>query len=114
LHDALPISLDKLRQAATKHKIRKLGGFNVKTEEKILQSLGGLEQSGKRVYLAEAKVFADAVVRHLKQTPGVGKVEVAGSFRRRKETVGDLDLLATCEQVGPVMDRFAEYEAVAE
>jgi DNA polymerase (family 10) len=106
--------LDKLRQAGEKHRIRKLAGFGAKTEEKILQSLGHLEQAGRRIYLAEAKVYADAVVRHLKGTPGLKQIEVAGSYRRRKETVGDLDLLATCDRVGTVMDRLADYEGVAE
>jgi DNA polymerase (family 10) len=115
LHQRLHIgSLDDLRQAAEKHRIRRLHGFGAKTEEKILQALEGREESGRRVLLAEAKVYADAVVRHLRQAPGVGQVEVAGSYRRRKETVADLDLLATCRRPGPVMDRLADYEAIAE
>ncbi len=115
LYEELQIdSLDKLRQAAEQHRISVLKGFGTKTEEKILQSLQHLAETGKRFYLAEAKVFADAVVRHLQQTPGVKHLEVAGSFRRRRETVADLDLLATCKEPGPVMDRLAEYEAVAE
>jgi DNA polymerase (family 10) len=115
LHQQLHItSLDKLRHAAEKHRIGKLRGFGTKTEGKILQSLGDVEQTGRRVQLAEAKVYADAVLRYLKQVPGIGEVEVAGSFRRRKETVGDLDVLVTCKKPGPVMDRLAQYEAVAE
>lgn len=115
LHQRLRIgSLDDLRQAAQKHRIRRLPGFGAKMEEKILQALEGREESGRRVLLAEAKVFAHAVVRHLKQAPGVGHVEVAGSFRRHRETVGDLDVLITCRRAGPVMDHLADYEAVAE
>jgi DNA polymerase (family X) len=119
LHQRLKVcSLDDVRQAAEKHRIRRLRGFGAKTEEKILQALGEpgalTDGAGRRVLLAEAQVFADAVVRHLRQAPGVGQVEVAGSFRRRKETVGDLDLLVTCRQAGPVMDCLAGYEAVAE
>jgi DNA polymerase (family 10) len=115
LHQRLKVgSLDDLRQAAEKHRIRRLRGFGTKTEEKILQALEEREEIGRRILLAEAKVFADAVVRHLKQAPGVGRVEVAGSFRRRQETVGDLDLLVTCRRAGPVMDRLADYEAVGE
>ncbi len=68
--------------------------------------------TSRRVLLAEAKVFADAVVRHLRQAAGIGRVEVAGSVRRRKESVGDLDLLVTCRRAGAVMDRLADYEAV--
>jgi DNA polymerase (family 10) len=134
-------SLDKLRSAAEKHRIRKLKGFGAKTEESILQALAGLEQSSRRVYLADAKVYADAIVRHLKATPPhptlspsegegnqlkprprggegrvrrLGQIEVAGSFRRRRETVGDLDLLVTCSRCDAVMDRLAAYEGVAE
>jgi DNA polymerase (family 10) len=107
-------SLDKLREAAKKHRIRKLAGFGAKTEEKIVQALDGVEESGRRVYLAEAKVYADAIVRHLQTTPRLGQIEVAGSYRRRCETVGDLDLLVTCSQCDLVMDRLATYEAVAE
>jgi DNA polymerase (family X) len=53
-------------------------------------------------------------VQHLQQAPGVKQIDVAGSFRRRQETIGDLDVLVACRRVGPVMDRLAAYEAVAE
>jgi DNA polymerase (family 10) len=122
LHQRLQInSLDELRQAATQHRIRGLAGFGAKSEEKILQALDGHQEAqgedrlgSRRVLLAEAKVFADAVLRHLKETPGIGQLEVAGSFRRRRETVGDLDVLVTCKKPGPAMDRLAAYPAVAE
>ncbi len=106
-------SVDQLRKAAEKHRVRALKGFGTKMEEKILQALQGREESGRRIYLSEAKVFADALVGHLKGTPGVGQIEVAGSFRRHKETVGDLDLLVSCRQANAVMDRLADYEATA-
>lgn len=77
-------------------------------------ALTGRQGTGKRVLLAEAKIFADAVLRHLKQAPGVGQIQMAGSFRRRKETVGDLDVMTTCIRAGPLMDRLAGCEAVAE
>jgi DNA polymerase (family 10) len=115
LHQQLRItSLDNLRRAAEKHRIRKLAGFGTKTEEKILQALADLGQTGRRVYLAEAKVYADAVMRHLKETPGLDQIALAGSFRRCKETVGDLDFLVTCRSAGPVMARLADYEGIAE
>jgi DNA polymerase (family 10) len=107
-------SLDKLRQAAKRHRLRELKGFGAKTEENVLKALEHMPEAGKRVYLAEAKVFADAVVRHLKKARGIGQLEVGGSFRRRCETVGDLDLLATCADAKPIMDSLASYEAVAE
>src|SRR5262249_32784106 len=66
--------LDDLRQAAQKHRIRRLAGFGAKTEEKILEALSGREDTSRRFLLAEAKVFADAVVSHLKQTPGSARL----------------------------------------
>jgi len=107
-------SLDKLRAAAEKHQISKLRGFGQKTEENILKAMGHVEQFGRRVLFADAKVFADAAVRYLKEAPRVGHVEVAGSFRRCKETVGDLDMLATCKDADAVMDHLAKFEAVSE
>ena len=107
-------SLDKLRQAAQEHRIRQVKGFGTKTEENILRGLEHLAQVGRRVYLAEAKVYADALIRHLKAAAGLDQVEVAGSFRRRQETVGDLDVLVACDDAGKVMDRLAAYDGVVE
>jgi DNA polymerase (family 10) len=107
-------SLDRLRQAAQEHRIRQVKGFGTKTEENILRGLEHLAQIGRRVYLAEAKVYAEALIRHLKAVPGLHQVEVAGSYRRRQETVGDLDVLVACDGAGKVMDRLAAYDGVAE
>src|SRR5262249_51497282 len=64
LYERLRIgSVEDLRTAAEKHRIRRLRGFGAKMEEKILQAVQGREETGRRVLLAEAKVFADAVVR---------------------------------------------------
>jgi DNA polymerase (family 10) len=107
-------SLERLRQAAERHQIRDLPGFGEKTEAKILDGLGHLEQAGRRVFLADAGVYADALTRILREVPRVTHVEVAGSFRRRRETVGDLDLLVSCAEPRRVMDRLAAYDGTAE
>jgi DNA polymerase (family 10) len=107
-------SLKKLRTAAQHHRIRELKGFGAKTEQNVLQGLEQLAQVGKRVYLAEAKVYADALMRHLRSIPGLHQMETAGSFRRRKESVGDLDILVTCDDAAKVMQRLAAYDVVAE
>ena len=113
LHQKLGInSLDQLRQATQEHRIQGLPGFGVKTEEKILASLEDLQQSGQRVGLAEATVYADAVSRHLRKSPGLTQLAVAGSYRRCRETVADLDLLVTCKDAGAIMDRLAAYEGI--
>jgi DNA polymerase (family 10) len=115
LHEKLKIgSLDDLRHAAKTHRISKLAGFGEKMETAILRALEGRQESAKRFQLVEAKVFADAVVRHLKETRQIAQIEVAGSYRRHKETVGDLDVLVTCKQPDAAMDRLRQFEPVAE
>ncbi len=107
-------SIEDLKKAAQEHRIQRLRGFGAKTERAILEALEHLEQVQRRVYLAEAKVFAESVVRHLREVPELHQIEVAGSYRRRKETVGDLDVLVTCDRSAPVMDRLAQYPALAD
>lgn len=115
LHQQLSIeSVADLLQAAQRHAIRELKGFGAKTEENILKALEQLPQTSRRFYLADAKPFADALVAHLRQAPGVEQIAVAGSYRRRKETVGDLDVLVTCRHAKNVMDRLINFEGVAE
>jgi DNA polymerase (family 10) len=107
-------SLDQLREAARRHRIRELDGFGETTEANILRGAESVRKSAHRAYLAEAKVYADALLRHLEAAPGLRRAEVAGSYRRRKETVGDLDLLAVCDDPGGVMDALARFDGVAE
>ena len=115
LHRELGIrTVEDLRQAVLARRIREIKGFGEKTEEAILRALNKPDRAAQRVYLADAKVFADAVVRHLKGTPGIGQVIVSGSLRRRLETVGDVDVLVTCPNAEPVMSRLAAYEGVGE
>ena len=115
LHRELGIrTVEDLRQVVLAQRIREIKGFGEKTEEAILRALNKPDRAAQRVYLADAKVFADAVVRHLKGTPGIGQVIVSGSLRRRLETVGDVDVLVTCPNAEPVMSRLAAYEGVGE
>jgi DNA polymerase (family 10) len=107
-------SLDQLRRAARQHRICELAGFGPKTEEKILTSFDQFTPAERRVYLAEAKVYADALTRHLRGVRGLKEICVAGSFRRRQETVGDLDILVACDDPGKVMDQLAGYDGVAQ
>jgi DNA polymerase (family 10) len=115
LHEKLGVeTLSDLRQAAEKKKIRELEGFGKKTEEKILQEAEKADHQEKRFKLVTVEERVTSLVDYLKKVEGVKKVTVAGSYRRRKETVGDLDILATCKRGSKVMDRFVEYEDVAE
>lgn len=107
-------SLDGLEEAAKKLKIRDLEGFGVKTEQKILEELQHQRQKEKRTKLNVAEEFVEPVAGYLRELPGVRRVEVAGSYRRRKETVGDLDILATGEHGGKIIEGFVQYEDVEE
>nr|HDN00366.1 DNA polymerase/3'-5' exonuclease PolX [Deltaproteobacteria bacterium] len=105
-------SLKELEEAARKGKVRELDGFGEKTEQKILEELEAYEGIEKRIKLIEAEQKARSLVEYLKAGKGIKKITVAGSYRRRKETVGDLDILVTCKRGAQVMERFVHYEDV--
>jgi DNA polymerase (family 10) len=107
-------NLDDLAGAAQKEKLRKLEGFGEKTEKNLLKEVKRRGKTDFRTRLAEAEQIADPLQKHLEETDGVKQVEVAGSYRRRRETVGDLDILVTCKSDSKVMDRFTGFEDVAE
>jgi DNA polymerase (family 10) len=105
-------SLDQLKQAAEQGQIASLKGFGKKTEQSILEGLSQVEQAGQRVSLADAKPLADAIVADLAKLPSVKQVSAAGSARRLKETVGDLDVLATADDSAEPMDSLANHPLV--
>lgn len=108
-------TVEDLEEAAKQHKIQKLEGFGEKTEQKILDEIKRYRQRGgeqKRFLWVEAEEITEPLVAYLKQAGEVDKIVAAGSYRRRQETVGDLDILATCGKSGPVMERFVSYEDV--
>ncbi len=115
LYEKLHINtIKQLQEMAKEHKIRKLKGFGPKLEEKIAKGLKFLKQEGIRFLYAEAEPFANELYHYLKKAPGIIKVEIAGSFRRRKETVGDLDIAASAKEPELVIDYFTKFSKVAE
>ena len=115
LHRELGIdTLKGLAKAARAGKVRELEGFGEKTERQILARLERHVGSEKRTKLAAAEEIVEPLIAHLQQVAGVGKVVVAGSYRRRRETVGDLDILVTCRPGAAVMDAFTGYDGVDE
>jgi DNA polymerase (family 10) len=115
LHDALGIhDRASLGAAAREGKLKALPGFGEKLEQKILHSLAIAEQVAGRMLLSHAWAIAHALAERLRAVPGVTRVEAAGSFRRRKETVGDLDLLVCGGAAPAVMDAFTTHDQVAE
>jgi len=105
-------TLADLKAAAEAHRIAELKGFAKKTEQTILEGLALLESVGKRVWLSIAKTAADAIVEDLRSSGTVQTAEVAGSCRRRKETCGDLDVLAVAADSTAAMDRLARHPLV--
>jgi len=113
LHEKLGIiTTVDLQAAAQAGKIRELKGFGPKIEELVLDGLARLDTAGQRYQLVTVEPVADSLVRRLKAVPGVSEAVAAGSYRRRKETVGDLDLLVTCQEPERVMQAFVTYEDV--
>lgn len=115
LYDELNIgSMDDLKKAAEKKKIRELPGFGEKTEKHILEEVELKTGDNERLRIALAEPIANSLVDYLKRGKGIKEIAVAGSYRRRKETVGDLDILVTCKKGTneKIMDRFIDYEDV--
>ncbi len=106
--------LEDLERAARSGEIKELPGFGPKIEELILTHLQKHAQHERRFLRFEAESIALALLAHLRDCAGLGQLVVAGSFRRWKETVGDLDLLATVHDGAEVMTRFLAYEGIEE
>jgi len=108
LHEDLGIAtMDQLQEAAENGRIRTIRGLSERTEQLILEGIRRLEaQPPRRLYLHQAEEHIAALIAILGALPGVGSIEPAGSYRRRKETIGDLDLLAETTDPRALMERF--------
>ncbi|MEX2121678.1 MAG: DNA polymerase/3'-5' exonuclease PolX [Pirellulales bacterium] len=107
-------SLEQLREACQAQRVRGLKGFGAKTEEAILAGLDFAGSSQQRLLWAEADVFAQSLLAHLRGLPGVEQLAAAGSYRRGRETVGDLDLLVVSNNPDEAMDHLARFAGVAD
>ncbi len=115
LYEAFHItSLKDLANIAQSGEIYKLKGFGPKLVEKILKGITLAKKSGRRFRFDIAKPYAEDIKNYLQNFSGVLKVEVAGSYRRRKESVGDLDILAVAKNWDEVSDYFVKYPKVKE
>jgi DNA polymerase (family 10) len=107
-------SVGDLSEAARSGKIRRLKGFGEKIEQMITERVEHFTGEAARTRLIDAEEIAKPLLDHLRRCEGIGEVTVAGSYRRRKETVGDIDILLTAAKDSPVMDHFTDYDDVAE
>jgi len=105
-------SLDDLEKAAEAGRIKDLKGFGEKTQAKIRAELARGDITERRFRLDEAEDFAEPLIAYIRGIDGVTKAEIAGSYRRRKETVGDLDILAAGGDGGAIIGRFVAYDEV--
>lgn len=113
LHESLGVrSLQELEEAARDGKISELPGFGKKTERNILEAIEQGRTTEKRVKLSVAEQAARALEDYLNQIEGVEEAVVAGSYRRRQETVGDLDVVVGSKKGEEVIERFVEFEDV--
>jgi DNA polymerase (family 10) len=115
LHEMLGIdTIDKLAVATKAGKLRSIPGFGPGIEARVLRAIAEGAGQTQRTKLATAEQIAVPLLRHLRQADGVLQAEVAGSYRRRRETVGDLDIVVAAQPSQPVMQRFTGYEDVTE
>jgi DNA polymerase (family 10) len=115
LYEVLGVSsVDGLLAAIDSERLRELKGFGPKTEENIRHGIALLRQAGGRVHLDIATELAEDVVAQLRSVTGCANCTYAGSVRRMRETVGDIDILAAADDSGPLMDAFTRLPIVAE
>jgi len=113
-HDRLQIkSVDELEAAIRKGRLAGLPGIQKKTEENILQGIELIKRGSERTPLGRVLPLAEDIIRRMKDGAPLGRIEVAGSIRRWKDTVKDIDILTTSKEPEAVMDAFVKLPHVS-
>ncbi len=113
LHEDLQIlTVDDLRAAAESGRLRELRGMSERTEALVLEGIARLDERFDRMRLDKAESTVTSIIEALSGTPGVVAMEPAGSFRRRRESIGDLDILAESDAPAALMDAFTSFGLV--
>lgn len=105
-------SINDLEKAAKEGRVRELKGFGEKKEQNILQSIGDFRNRQTRFLLGEVLPVVDDMLAWMRESPAVLRAEVAGSYRRRRETIGDLDLLVASNEPDAASARFVSMPPV--
>ncbi len=114
IYSSLGVStLEQLEEAALEHKLSSLPGFGQKIEKTVLRGIQKVQQKGGRFLLREAGEHFCSYKKYLLEHSVFFRVEAAGSLRRAKETVGDLDILVVCEDWGRASEVFCSYPGVS-
>jgi len=115
LYERLGIkTIDELEQACREGKVRTLPRLGPKTEENILKGIALLRRAKERLPIGQVLPHAQDLVESLRALKEVRQVSVAGSLRRMKETIGDIDILVTSTKPDPVMDVFTAFPRVTQ
>lgn len=114
LYDSLEIkNIKDLTEKLKEGKIAELDGFGKKTEENILKSINFLKEDEGKWALGEVIPVAEEIFEKMKEIKQVKKINFAGSLRRNKEIIGDIDILISASKVEPIMDTFTSLPNVA-
>nr|WP_255652111.1 MULTISPECIES: DNA polymerase/3'-5' exonuclease PolX [unclassified Corallococcus] len=107
-------SVEDLERACKDGRVRELKGFGPKSEAKLLDGIAVYRRArGERKLLGDALPIAEGLLERIRQAPGVVRASLGGSVRRRAETVSDVDLIASAQEAGPVLDALANAPGVA-
>ncbi|MHA1245850.1 MAG: DNA polymerase/3'-5' exonuclease PolX [Candidatus Thorarchaeota archaeon] len=115
LYESLKVTdLESLERAINEGRLKGLRGIGPKTIAQIAEGIALVRGGMSRTLLSEALPIADAIVEHLKGHAPVTRIDVAGSLRRRKESVGDIDILVLSERPSDVTEAFVSYPDVSD
>ena len=112
LHDELGVkTVDDLEKALEAGRVQELEGFGARSGEKIQIAIAQHRKHTGRFRIDEAEQLVAGLLDHVRAAPGAERVDIAGSLRRRKETIGDVDILVECAGDGsPVVEHFVAFE----
>lgn len=114
LHDELGIqTLPQLHRALKDGRVAKLPGFGERLTQRVLQAVAAKATTTERMKLATAAQYAEPLLAYLGKLPEVHRVAIAGSYRRARDTVGDLDIVVTAKRPAQVIAAFTQYPEVA-
>jgi len=105
-------SIEQLEEAAKSHKLEGISGFGAKVEENILKGIEQYRRYKGRKLLSEALPRAESIVTELKKLDAVERITIAGSLRRWRETIGDIDILVVSKRPKEVMDAFTHLDGI--